>query len=207
MRQARERLAAEGRGVSVTQLVDPGDIASVLPAVVALHRARDHAASRRSDLDDEARRTFYESVVRQHSARREVELWLVRVDGELAAYDLAFVDGSAYRLWDGRIAPALSRFAPGHLGREAVLERVVSDPALDELDWMRGEQPYKHQMARAVDATHELRAWSSPAAAAALDMPRRGRAWFRQMRTEYPVLQRAWMAVKERTVLERARRR
>ncbi|MDQ1446365.1 MAG: hypothetical protein QOI20_2829 [Acidimicrobiaceae bacterium] len=205
VRQARERIEAEGRTVSVDRLVDRTAIERALPEAIDLHRRRDHAAGRRSDLDHPARRAFYERAVALHAERGEVELWLVRIDGVLAAYDVAFIDGRAYRIWDGRIAPDLTRFAPGHLSRQAIVERALADPGIDQIDWMRGVQSYKQELARSVDATVQLRAWSSPAAEAVLDLPRQARLTFAHARDEHPGLERTWMAVKERTVLRRAR--
>ena len=60
---------------------------------------------RRSDLDDPRYHAFWSSLVIALAASAELELALAEVDGELVAYDIGLLDGTAYRIWDGRFAP------------------------------------------------------------------------------------------------------
>jgi CelD/BcsL family acetyltransferase involved in cellulose biosynthesis len=205
LKEARWRLEEAGLESSV-ECISGAAVRDALPLVMTLHRERDHALGRRSDLDDPDYRAFYEAVVRSCSERDEMEVVLVRIGDRPAAFELAIIDSGAYRLWDGRIATEFAHFGPGHLAREAVLDRVLADLRFTEVDWMRGAQQYKRHLSREIVPTVELRAWSSPAARVVLDLPRRARGVFARIRSEHPVFQRMWSAVKKRTVLRRSRR-
>jgi CelD/BcsL family acetyltransferase involved in cellulose biosynthesis len=72
-----------------------------------------------------------------------VELATLRVDGRLAAYVVALVDGSSYRVLDGRCDSRFAEFSPGRLLEAAALERALADERFTELDWMSGVSPEK----------------------------------------------------------------
>ncbi len=105
------------------------------------HRARDHDAGRRSDLDDEASCRFWHSVYRYHAVRDELEVATLHLDGHLAAYVIAFVDTPVYRVFDGRFVPSWRRYSPGRRLEAAVLERAFRDASVHELDWMSSIAP------------------------------------------------------------------
>ncbi|MDP8991947.1 MAG: GNAT family N-acetyltransferase [Actinomycetota bacterium] len=200
-RRAVNRLMREGLGHRVEHLRRPEEVLAALPELVRVHRQRDRALSRKSDLDVAESLCFYRRVVARHAEHGEVQLSLLRIDGELAAYDLTFLDGAAYRFWDGRIDTRWGRFSPGHLLCSAVLKRAAEDRRVAELDWMRGEETYKLRIAATVAPHQHLHAWSSPPVRALDRAPRRARAAFAAARDRHPGLQRAWLAVKSRTVL------
>lgn len=199
--QGRKRLAEEGLDLEIAYLDKPDEVVDAIPLVIDLRRQRDHALGRRSHLDDPRQREFYLEVVRAHAEDGLVELIIVRIGGVPAAFDLAFCDGSAYRLWDGRIASDFARFSPGHLSREALLERVVPDPVFTELDWMRGEQSYKRQLATSVEPTALLQAYSSPAVRTFTELPRRTRTLVARVRDSHPIFKQGLEVVKRYTVL------
>ena len=62
-RQGRDRLVRTGRPFRVDRTSDPAEVRRLLPQFVAMHRARDHAQGRRSDLDSDASRLFYVRTV------------------------------------------------------------------------------------------------------------------------------------------------
>jgi len=162
-RQGRIRLAEQDVGVRVERTAEATEIERLVPDIVALHRDRDHAMGRRSDLDDRARRAFYAAVLGRMAASGQAELWLLRAGGMLAAYQIGVRDGPAYRLWDGRISTAWQWARPGRVLDTAVLEALLADPTVTELDWMRGELRHKLKAATHVVATEQLQAESSPA--------------------------------------------
>ena len=65
-----------------------------------------------------------------------LELAILDIDGELAAYTLGVVDGPVYRLLEGRFVTDWARYSPGRLLEVAVVERVLGDDALTTFDWM-----------------------------------------------------------------------
>ena len=121
---------------------DPARLARLRDEIEAVHLARDHDAGRPSDLDDTAGVAFWRSVYDLHAARGELEVGTLRLDGHLAAYVIAFVDQTAYRVFDGRFAPPWRRYSPGRR-----LEAAAVDHARREgfavLDWMTSVAPEK----------------------------------------------------------------
>lgn len=87
----------------------------------------------------------------------------------MAAYVVSLLDGDAYRVFDGRLAPAWSRFSPGRLLEAATLERALLDPRSCELDWMNGCASEKLLAANAADRTEHLVA-ASPGITIDLDV-------------------------------------
>jgi CelD/BcsL family acetyltransferase involved in cellulose biosynthesis len=186
----RNRLATEGLVPDVRWTGDPQEVAVVLPELAAVHRARDEALGRRSDHSDPRAARFFREVALRHAERGEVELLTLRLRGELASYVLALRDGRALRSWDNRLSPEWARYSAGRLANTEALRRVVQDPDLDELDWMRGEEPYKLQTATEVVPTCGLRAASSPVLRLGGGMVEAAR----ELKRRSPALTRAWVA-------------
>lgn len=185
----RNRLADAGLEPVVRWTSEAAEVAALLPELAAVHRARDEALGRRGDHSDPRAARFYEQVVLRHAELGEVEVLTLRLEGDLAAYVLAFRDGKALRSWDNRLAPRWSDYSAGRLANTEAILRVVADPELDELDWMRGEEPYKLQSATDVVPTVTLRAWSSRVVRTADRAV--GRA--REAKRSSPALHTAWV--------------
>ncbi|MCW2779155.1 MAG: hypothetical protein JWN17_2880, partial [Frankiales bacterium] len=162
--KARKQLAQAGHAVEQRWLTSPQDVAAALPDLERVHRLRDLDARGSSAHDDPDVLAFYRAVVQAHAEAGEVDLLTLRVDGDLAAYVLAFRDGDVLRVWDNRVAPAWRHVSAGRLANAQALQRVAEDPAYRTLDWMRGEEAYKLSSATRVDRTQHLLAWSSGAA-------------------------------------------
>src|SRR5712691_11309016 len=121
---------------------EPARLAALRDEIETVHRARDHDAGRVSDLDGTAGVVFWRSVYDVHAARGELEVATLRLDGHLAAYVIALVDSPAYRVFDGRFAPAWRHYSPGRR-----LEAAMVDHArrrhFGSLDWMSSIAPEK----------------------------------------------------------------
>jgi CelD/BcsL family acetyltransferase involved in cellulose biosynthesis len=159
--KARNRLAGSGRAVTESWLHSLDDVRAAVPRLTAVHRARDAQLGRVSDHSVPARAAFYSEVLTSLAATGEVELLLLEIDGDLAAYVAALRDGRALRVWDNRVSPGGAEFSAGRLANHAALRRVVLGTDYDVLDWMRGEEPYKLSSATMVAPTRYLEAWSS----------------------------------------------
>jgi CelD/BcsL family acetyltransferase involved in cellulose biosynthesis len=177
--QGRNRLAREDPGWRVERTRDPVEISALLPLVVAMHRRRDHALGRRSDLDDQHRIAFYTGVTHALAAEGGVELATLRVRDAVAAYLLVLVDGSVWRFWDNRIDVAHAHLHVGRVLDTTVLAAALEDPSVTAVDWMRGQMQHKKQASNDVQRTDELTAWSSSALRAAEDAAVRGHALLR----------------------------
>jgi CelD/BcsL family acetyltransferase involved in cellulose biosynthesis len=162
LRTARNRLEKLDEGYAVRTERGPR-VCSELDDIERVHRLRDHALGRDSDLDDPARRRFWRDVLSAYGERGEVEVGRLQIGGELAAYSVSFLDGSSYRLWDTRIDPARSFVSPGRVLLADLIERLRAEGGWSEFDFMRGEEDYKRRMSDDAVLTESLRAWSSGA--------------------------------------------
>jgi CelD/BcsL family acetyltransferase involved in cellulose biosynthesis len=189
------KLAAEqGLRLVVDRFDDAARIAAELPEVMEVHRLRDVDLGRVSDIDDPMFSDLYVRLVTDHARAGAVELLTVRVDDELAAYSLMFVDGTALRLWDGRLNPAFAELGLGRVSAMRMIERALADPAVSEVDFMRGEEPYKASYTNDVVPTVDLWAWSGAG-------PRASRRAFeaaRELKRSSPALTRAWHRLRDR---------
>lgn len=138
LRRAKGRIEKEGidmtigfdRGLALTsELIDE---------VEAVHVSRDRHARRNSDLDRPAEREFWRRVVEGGTGEWEVEIATLRLDGELAAYAIALLDGDVYRIYDGRMSTEHQHYSPGRIVEAAALSRAMGDPRFAVLDWMSG---------------------------------------------------------------------
>ena len=165
-RQGRDRLAKTGLESSIDRTREPAEIYRLLPAIVALHRTRDHALGRRSDLDGEPRRRFYIDVVGRLAEIDAIELFTLRLEGELVAFFLGLRDviggRTVYRSWDGRISSGYPHLALGRVLRAHLIEAILADPVVDEIDWMRGELQHKMLAVTHAQPAQQLLAESSP---------------------------------------------
>lgn len=190
-RNGWSRIRREGLAPSLSAVRDPDAVAALLPELERVRRSRDVETRRWNMMEKRALR-FWREAVLEMARLEKVELIVLRLDGEVAAYDVCLIDGDAYRVWDGRIDPRYSRFSPGRLIYLATLRRVLADPVRLEYDWMRGEEPYKVRTSSAVVPSEHLLAWSSAWVRGTLGSYRLGRSRLKQMKDRHPALIRAW---------------
>ncbi|WGX95207.1 GNAT family N-acetyltransferase [Nocardioides sp. L-11A] len=143
MRRATARLDAEGRTWRTVAASEPGDVARWLPALVEVRRHRDHAAGRRSHLDDPRLRAFHETVLLDAAARGRVVVDVLLVDDDVAGYAVTMVDGDTYRLWDGRVAEEWQRYQGGIVCDMLAVLRAAEAPGVTTFDWLRGRTEAK----------------------------------------------------------------
>lgn len=136
LRRARGRIVGDGVDLSIEHVRDPERITAVLGDIEAVHRRRDHDQGRPSDLDTPTGLWVWRDSILRHAHQGEVEVGLLRLEQELAAYTVALLDGRSYRLLDGRFATPWGRYSPGRLIEVAALERLLASDQFAELDWM-----------------------------------------------------------------------
>lgn len=189
-RRGRNRLATAGLTVRVDRVSEPAGVAGLLPDVVALHRDRDRALGRRSDLDPLPQRAFYVDMVGVLASRGVLDIWALRMDGVLGAYVVGVRDGRSYRTLDARMADRWQAASPGQILRTEMITELLTDPQLSELDWMRGELRHKMQDATHVVAAEQVLAESSPLVTSALHGWQSARS---QLRDRVPAQARQWL--------------
>lgn len=156
LRRARGRMESEGFEPSLSFDVDPDRIAELIDEIEATHRGRDHAVGRASDIDAEPARQFWRDVICSHAARREVEVATLRFGASLAAYVVSLLDGTSYRVLDGRFDTQWSRFSPGRVVETATLEKAFDDGRFSNLDWMNSVASEKLVAANYFEETEHL---------------------------------------------------
>ncbi|MFA9432408.1 GNAT family N-acetyltransferase [Egicoccus sp. AB-alg2] len=164
--QARNRwnrLERDGHHPRVEFLREPARIRAELDEIVAVCRAREREMLGRSPLDEPGRERFLREVTLALAGQGAVELVILRAGGEVAGYTINLLDGNAYRFYNGHHAPRWASYSPGRLIMLELVKRVLDDPALDTIDWMMGQEPYKLSMANGEERALELLAWSSSA--------------------------------------------
>ncbi|MGH9178570.1 MAG: GNAT family N-acetyltransferase, partial [Acidimicrobiales bacterium] len=156
LRRARNRICDDGVNLEIRFHSTRRAIEDALSEVEHTHRAREHHARRRSDLDCQPGLRFWRDVILFHAATDQVEIATIRLDGSLAAYVVSLLDRDSYRVLDGRLASSWSRYSPGRLLETATLERALADPRFARIDWMNGCAAEKLLAANAVDHTEHL---------------------------------------------------
>lgn len=189
-RQGRNRARRAGYEPVYARTTDPAEIAELVPGLVAVHRSRDRAIGRRSDLDDPRARAFHSEVIYRFSQRGELSVATLRLGGRVAAYSVIIHDGPVLRTWDGRIADEFRPMWPGRLLAIQFLEDVLANDRLSGVDWMRGELAHKLSYRNVVEPSCHLVAYSSrPLRAAMLG----GTAARSRLRAAVPARVRPWV--------------
>lgn len=191
-RNGWNRIRRAGLAPALASISDPRTVQEVLPELERVRRSRDLEARGRSSLDDERAGEFWRRVILEHARLGQAEIVVLRLNGQVAAYDVCLVDEGAHRMWDGRLDPRFSRFSPGRLVDLAVLRRALADPTCTEYDWMRGEERYKLRTSSEVQPSECLLAWSSWRVRGVVGSPRVLRSFLKRLKDRHPALERVW---------------
>jgi CelD/BcsL family acetyltransferase involved in cellulose biosynthesis len=194
-RTAWNRFQRVGLEPALVRLESPNDIRQVLDEMELVRRRRDARLGRRTLIDRRPGRSFWRNTLIQLAGLGAVQVFGLRVGGELAAYSVCFSDGESFRFWDGRVDPNWETFSAGFLVILASLRWALGDSRISEYDWMRGVEGYKLQMSTDVVPTQNLVAYSSAPVAALVGAPAVLKPRLRRLTEQYPVLLRTWNAV------------
>jgi CelD/BcsL family acetyltransferase involved in cellulose biosynthesis len=141
VRTARNRAARAGLTIDVRWRQAWTDVEPMLPRILDIRRQRDEQLDRPAEPPWKA--AFWRRVIELHASTGELEVATLDLDGELAAYIVAFLDGPTYRIWDTRFSPNFAFYSPGRVLAFEALRRAITMPRFTEVDWMRGDDPYK----------------------------------------------------------------
>ena len=113
-----------------------------LAALFRLHQGRWQAAGEPGSFSSAERREFYAQLSRCLLARGWLELWVLEIDGEIAAVQFGFRYGDRFfQLQEGYDHKRTSD-RPGYVLRGEVLKRLISEK-VKIYDFLGGEDPYK----------------------------------------------------------------
>jgi CelD/BcsL family acetyltransferase involved in cellulose biosynthesis len=141
LRKARNRLASDGRGVTVRFTCQAAAVSAAMPAMERAYRSRDREHGLACPLDTPLGLARWRERIRHLLDDRCLELATLVVDGEFAAYVLGIRDGSVYRVLEGHFDTSWARYSPGRLLEASVLRRALADPAVETFDWMTSAAP------------------------------------------------------------------
>jgi hypothetical protein len=141
LKRSRTKIDAELPGWTIDFVRGTDGIMALLPEIEETHIGRDHERRQESDLDNALSRRFWQETVVTHTYTDELELAVLMVHGTVAAYVLALVDGSSYRVFDGRMNGQFAKYSPGRILEAACLERALNDKHFTVFDWMTGVAP------------------------------------------------------------------
>jgi CelD/BcsL family acetyltransferase involved in cellulose biosynthesis len=158
-RNARNRVQRDGLTLDFEVTRTASSLDRLVPVVESVHRSRDRALRGRSELDDDEHRAFWRRAICEAAADGNVEVAIAWIDGAVAAYVVALLDGASYRIWDTRINPAYARYAPGHLIRSELLPRLSAQGRFTSWDWMRGTEEYKLATTKRLSGSSKLQDW------------------------------------------------
>jgi diguanylate cyclase (GGDEF)-like protein len=139
LRRANARIQQDGLTMTIETHRGRQITSSLIDEVESVHVMRDRVSRRQSDLDRPAEREFWRRVVEAGSnGEWDVEITTLRLDGSMAAYVVALLDGDVYRVYDGRMHTEWAPYSPGRIVEAAALERAFADGRFSMLDWMSG---------------------------------------------------------------------
>lgn len=200
VRKSWNRIRREGLDAAIVHERDAGEIGRLVPQIEGVRRERDLTLRGRSDLEDSRMAAFWRTVIIELARRGEVELTLLRMNGQLAAYALCLLDGDASRMWDGRVSPRWKRFAAGRLVNNESILQALKDPVLSQYDLMRGLEDYKLSLSTDVVGAEHLLGWSSLPVATSWGLPLAVKSVLRPAKERHPFLARAWEVLKSARV-------
>lgn len=159
-RSLPRKVEEAGHRMQIDRHREADAVMSALTVANEVRRRREIELGRVDDLSDPRWANLERAVVRRHAVRGEAEVWLLHIDDEPAAYNVAIRDDGVMRLWDGRIVGTWRQFNPGAILHMAELQQWYAE-GIDRVDFMRGMNQSKRQVCNMAQATVELTAWSS----------------------------------------------
>lgn len=141
LRRVRQRLDAGRHIHDVERVSEPDGLARVLPEVMAIYDAAERDRPRLHLLAGRWA-PFTIDLLHGAAAAGALQLFVGRVDGRPASFDVVFTSAGRFECWLGRYHPAFRPFAPGHLSLQAVVAHAFATGAT-EVDMGLGDDRYK----------------------------------------------------------------
>jgi CelD/BcsL family acetyltransferase involved in cellulose biosynthesis/2-polyprenyl-3-methyl-5-hydroxy-6-metoxy-1,4-benzoquinol methylase len=141
----RKRLDRKAR-VRFYRCESEHELSAYLEKLFLLHRKRWQSLKQKGSFESAARRQFYYELARLLIARRNLEFWLLDVDGNTVAAQFGFVHSrNVFQLQEG-FDPAYFSDSVGYVLRAHVIERLISQ-GVRRYDFLAGESASKTRWA------------------------------------------------------------
>jgi CelD/BcsL family acetyltransferase involved in cellulose biosynthesis len=143
-RRLFESYACEFRRVATADELDGG-----MDALVRLHQARWQMKDEPGSFALPGVERLLRQAARDALAEGRLRLWTLRLNGEIAAVQLAFLDNGTAHCFQVGFDPAYARDSVGKVMLMLCIKDCIEDPQVREYDFMGGDQPYKECWAKA----------------------------------------------------------
>ena len=160
--ERRGRKLRREHAVEEVVVAPPTELDSELAEGLALESSGWKGISGTAVLSRPDTAAFYRDMATAFHARGELRLSSLRVDGRLAAFDLALLDRGRYYLLKTAYDESLRSLAPGLVLRRAVVERCFG-LGLDAHEFLGADMPWKRLFATGEREHFVWRAWPSGA--------------------------------------------
>jgi CelD/BcsL family acetyltransferase involved in cellulose biosynthesis len=174
-----------------------------LEALFQLHQGRWQNAGEAGSFSSAARREFYLGLSQCLLDRGWLELWVLELDGEIAAVQFAFRYGDkVFQLQEGYDHERTSD-RPGYVLRGGVLKQLISE-RVRVYDFLGGEDSYKAQWGAYQGEYRQLHFAPSPGLGQAwlhwVDKSGKSKEWLRQSVSSsvWSMLHKAHLAIRRR---------
>jgi CelD/BcsL family acetyltransferase involved in cellulose biosynthesis len=156
--ERRGRKLAREHDVEVSAVTEPQRPDRELDEGAALEATGWKGQAGTAMLSSPQTAAFYREVTSSFHADGELRFSTLRVDGQLAAFDVALLHGLRYYLLKTTYDESLRRLAPGLALRRAVIERCF-ELELDAHEFLGGSESWKLLFATGERVHHAWRAY------------------------------------------------
>ena len=126
----------------IYRCTEPDELAVCLDALFRLHQGRWQSAGKAGSFSSPERQQFYKQLSHSLLARGWLELWILKIDAEIAAVQFAFrYRDKVFQLQEG-YDHNRSSDRPGFVLRGAVLQQLILEK-VRTYDFLGGEDRYK----------------------------------------------------------------
>ena len=139
------RLKKNGLKYSFSFKAKELDSYQLITSLINIHLDRIAKKNKKSFLGTEEGRNFYNKMIQEFGKCGWVNLDLMYIDDVIAAYVLGFQYGGKYYHWNVGTNNKYISYAPGKLLLRYMLEEYYSVNAIEEFDFIRGEEDYKYR--------------------------------------------------------------
>ncbi|MDD5577770.1 MAG: GNAT family N-acetyltransferase [Methylobacter sp.] len=159
--KARNRIKREGIQMIQEWTRDPQRILKLLPQIEDIYHCRDLQVREKSLIDDPIAKSFFETFVAEYARQGLINLLILQLDGDLAAFALCLLDNGEYWVLVNRASPAWLRYSPGTIANAEVIRHAFDDADSIGVNW--GGKPERYKLSGEVTLVprQTLYAWSS----------------------------------------------
>lgn len=119
-----------------------------LNSLIEMHLNGIAGKNKISFLETENGRCFFKEIIREFEKQGWVNLNVMNINGEAAAYVLGFRYESKFYYWNTGKSNIYDNFAPGKLLLQHMLKEYFLNNNIDEFDLLRGAEAYKYRLTK-----------------------------------------------------------